>query len=138
MKRYQVGIIGGTGSGKSTLVNLIPRFYDVTAGRVLVDGVDVLFNTFAKSMAGIGAFVSGPRWLINLLRYNMRSQLYAKSLPMPMTSPVECISGPRMMSTPGKRWKGSTASLTQVKPPRRMLQGSSSSRVLPSMTWVAM
>ena len=50
----------------------------------MVDGVDVLFNTFAKSMAGIGAFVSGPRWLINLLRYNMRSQLYAKSLPMPM------------------------------------------------------
>jgi ATP-binding cassette subfamily B protein len=34
-------IIGSTGSGKSTLINLIPRFYDVTAGRVLVDGVDV-------------------------------------------------------------------------------------------------
>ena len=50
----------------------------------VMDGVDVLFNTFAKSMAGIGAFVSGPRWLINLFRYNMRSQLYAKSLPMPM------------------------------------------------------
>ena len=50
----------------------------------VVDGVDVLFNTFAKSMAGIGAFVSGPKWLIYLLRYNMRSQLYAKSLPMPM------------------------------------------------------
>ena len=50
----------------------------------VTDGVDVLFNTFAKSMAGIGAFVSGPRWLVNLLRYNMRSQLYAKSLPMPM------------------------------------------------------
>ena len=50
----------------------------------VVDGVDVLFNTFAKSMAGIGAFVCGPRWLINLFRYNMRSQLYAKSLPMPM------------------------------------------------------
>lgn len=48
------------------------------------DQIDVLFNTFAKSMAGIGAFVSGPRWLINLFRYNMRSQLYAKSLPMPM------------------------------------------------------
>ena len=46
--------------------------------------IDVLFNTFAKSMAGIGAFVAGPRWLINLFRYNMRSQLYAKSLPMPM------------------------------------------------------
>jgi ATP-binding cassette subfamily B protein len=34
-------IVGSTGSGKSTLINLIPRFYDVTAGRVLVDGVDV-------------------------------------------------------------------------------------------------
>ena len=50
----------------------------------VADGIDVLFNTFAKSMAGIGAFVAGPRWLINLFRYNMRSQLYAKSLPMPM------------------------------------------------------
>lgn len=36
-----IGIIGGTGSGKSSLVNLIPRFYDCTEGRVLIDGVDV-------------------------------------------------------------------------------------------------
>lgn len=36
-----IGVIGGTGAGKSTLVNLIPRFYDVTRGRVLVDGADV-------------------------------------------------------------------------------------------------
>ncbi len=36
-----IGVIGGTGSGKSTLVNLIPRFYDATAGQVLVDGMDV-------------------------------------------------------------------------------------------------
>lgn len=36
-----VGIIGGTGSGKSTFINLIPRFYDVVSGRVLVNGIDV-------------------------------------------------------------------------------------------------
>lgn len=42
VKRGQtVGIIGGTGSGKSSLVNLIPRFYDASKGRVLVDGIDV-------------------------------------------------------------------------------------------------
>ncbi len=45
------------------------------------DGVDLIFNTFAKSMASIGGFVAGERWIIELLRYNMRSQLYAKSLP---------------------------------------------------------
>ena len=50
----------------------------------VTEGVDVLFNTFAKSMAGFGAFVTGDRWLINILRYNMRSQLYAKALPLPM------------------------------------------------------
>ena len=42
-----VGIIGGTGSGKTTLINLIPRFYDTFAGQVLVDGVDV--RDFPKS-----------------------------------------------------------------------------------------
>ena len=50
----------------------------------VTEGVDVMFNTFAKSMAGIGAFVAAPRWLVNILRYNMRSQLYAKALPLPM------------------------------------------------------
>jgi glycine C-acetyltransferase len=50
----------------------------------VTEGVDVLFNTFAKSMAGIGAFVASHKYIIDFLRYNMRSQTYAKSLPMPM------------------------------------------------------
>lgn len=50
----------------------------------VIEGVDILFNTFAKSMAGIGAFVASHKYIIDYLRYNMRSQTYAKSLPMPM------------------------------------------------------
>src|SRR5690606_22481029 len=46
--------------------------------------VDVYFGTFAKSMAGIGAFVASTKEVITYLRYNMRSQTFAKSLPMPM------------------------------------------------------
>lgn len=49
-----VGIIGGTGSGKSTLVNLIPRFYDVTTGRVLVDGIDVRGYSFPQLRKKVG------------------------------------------------------------------------------------
>ena len=41
MKGQTIGVIGGTGSGKSSLVNLIPRLYDTTQGEVLVDGVNV-------------------------------------------------------------------------------------------------
>ena len=47
--------------------------------------IDVYFATFAKSMAGIGGFVASTREVINYLRYNLRSQIYAKSLPMAMT-----------------------------------------------------
>jgi glycine C-acetyltransferase len=48
------------------------------------DQIDVYFGTFAKAMAGIGAFVASDEYIINYLRYNMRSQTFAKSLPMPM------------------------------------------------------
>ncbi len=48
------------------------------------DQVDLYFGTFAKSMAGIGAFVAGDPKVIKYLQYNMRSQIFAKSLPMPM------------------------------------------------------
>lgn len=49
-----------------------------------IDGVDIYFGTFAKSMAGIGAFIASTEEITNFLRYNMRSQTFAKSLPMPM------------------------------------------------------
>ncbi|WP_018676350.1 aminotransferase class I/II-fold pyridoxal phosphate-dependent enzyme [Riemerella columbina] len=48
------------------------------------DEIDVYFSTFAKSMAGFGAFVAGNKDIIRYLKYNMRSQIFAKSLTMPM------------------------------------------------------
>lgn len=46
--------------------------------------IDLYFSTFAKSMASIGAFLAGPRVIIDYIRYNIRSQIFAKSLPMPI------------------------------------------------------
>ena len=48
------------------------------------DKIDLYFSTFAKSMAGIGGFIDSNTDIVDYLRYNMRSQTYAKSLPMPM------------------------------------------------------
>ena len=47
------------------------------------DEIDLYFSTFAKSMASIGAFLAGPHTIIDYIRYNVRSQIFAKSLPMP-------------------------------------------------------
>jgi glycine C-acetyltransferase len=49
------------------------------------DEIDIYFGTFAKSMASIGAFISSTEDVVEYLRYNMRSQIFAKSLPMPIT-----------------------------------------------------
>ena len=65
------GTMGPTGAGTHEAQNC----HDV---------VDIYFGTFAKSMAGIGAFVAAKTEIITYLRYNMRSQTFAKSLPMPM------------------------------------------------------
>ncbi len=65
------GTMGPTGAGTSEHFGVM-------------DGVDLYFATFAKAMAGIGGFVAGPEVVINYLRYNMRSQIFAKSLPMAM------------------------------------------------------
>lgn len=50
----------------------------------VTDQIDVYFSTFAKSMAGIGGFFAGNKDVIRYMKYNMRSQIFAKSLPMPM------------------------------------------------------
>jgi len=65
------GTMGATGAGTDELQGV-------------QDGVDIYFSTFAKSMASIGAFISSNEQVTEYLKYNMRSQIFAKALPMPL------------------------------------------------------
>ena len=64
------GTLGATGAGAGE-------------EQLVQDEIDIYFSTFAKSMAGIGAFFAGDPDIMQYLKYNMRSQIFAKSLPMP-------------------------------------------------------
>jgi len=68
---HGIGTLGKTGAGAGE-------------EQGVQDGIDIYFGTFAKSFASIGAFVSSSENVINYLRYNTRSQIFAKSLPMPL------------------------------------------------------
>ncbi|MEE4256130.1 MAG: aminotransferase class I/II-fold pyridoxal phosphate-dependent enzyme [Bacteroidales bacterium] len=65
------GTMGATGAGTDEYLGV-------------QDKVDLYFGTFAKAMAGIGGFVASKKEIIRYLKYNLRSQIFAKSLPMPM------------------------------------------------------
>ena len=65
------GVLGKTGAGAGEFQGI-------------QQDIDVYFATFAKSMASIGAFLAGDKDIIDYLRYNMRSQIFAKSVPMPI------------------------------------------------------
>ncbi|QNK61017.1 aminotransferase class I/II-fold pyridoxal phosphate-dependent enzyme [Pedobacter sp. PAMC26386] len=68
---HGIGVMGFTGAGTGE-------------AQGAQDDIDLYFATFAKSFAAIGAFVSGKKEIIQYLKYNMRSQIYAKALPMPL------------------------------------------------------
>lgn len=71
-KGQTVGIIGGTGSGKTTLVHLLPRFYDVTAGEVLIDGENVRDYPLEKLRAKIGIVLQKSVLFHGTVRDNLR------------------------------------------------------------------
>lgn len=68
---HGIGTMGKTGAGTGE-------------AQGVQDDVDIYFGTFAKSFASIGAFIAGDEDMVRYLRYNMRSQIFAKSLPMPL------------------------------------------------------
>ena len=67
-----LGVLGGTGSGKSTLVHLIPRLYDATGGQVLVDGVDVRDYALENLRAGIGMVLQDTVLFSGTIEDNLR------------------------------------------------------------------
>lgn len=73
---HGIGTMGPTGAGTDEHFGLQSK-------------VDLYFGTFAKAFAGIGGFIAGPKNVINYLRYNMRSQIYAKALPIAMVLGIQ-------------------------------------------------
>lgn len=74
MRGQTVGIIGGTGCGKSTLINLIPRYYDVKSGSVSVDGVNVKDYPFVQLRSQIGIVPQQSILFSGTIRENMKWQ----------------------------------------------------------------
>ena len=67
-----IGVIGGTGSGKTSLVNLIPRFYDITTGKLSVDGLDVRKYPLARLRGKIGVVPQKAVLFYGTIRSNMQ------------------------------------------------------------------
>lgn len=67
-----IGIIGGTGSGKTSLVNLIPRFYDITSGRIEIDGVDIHRYPLGQLRDKIGVVPQKAVLFYGTIRSNMK------------------------------------------------------------------
>nr|WP_101697989.1 ABC transporter ATP-binding protein [Clostridium minihomine] len=137
-----IGIIGGTGSGKSTLVNLIPRFYDVSEGRLLLDGVDVKEYPFAvlRTRVGMvpqqselfsGTICSNLKWgnesakeeeLWKALK-TAQAEDFVRALPQGLSSPVS--QGGKNFSG-GQRQRLTIARTVAGKPQVLILDDSSS------------
>ena len=66
-----MAVVGSSGAGKSTLVHLIPRFFDVTAGRLLIDGRDVRDTTLASLRSQIGVVTQDTVLFNDTVRNNI-------------------------------------------------------------------
>jgi glycine C-acetyltransferase len=95
---HGIGVMGETGAGTGE-------------AQGVQDDIDIYFGTFAKSFALIGAFISADKQVIDFLRYNTRSQVFAKSLPMPLV--VGALKRLEMMRADSSHrenlWKVATA-----------------------------
>lgn len=141
-KGETVGVVGGTGSGKSTLVNLIPRFYDITRGELLIDGIDVKKYPLSQLREKIGIVPQRALLFKGTVRSNMlwgkrdatdeeiwaaletaQAAEFVKKLPEGLDAPVE--QGGRNFSG-GQRQRLTIARAVVMKPEIIILDDSSS------------
>lgn len=137
-----IGVVGGTGSGKTTLINLIPRFYDITEGELLIDGIDIRKYPLSQLREKIGIVPQRALLFKGTIRSNMQwgnknasdSEIWAaletaqaaefvRKLPEGLDSPVE--QGGKNFSG-GQRQRLTIARAIVMKPEILILDDSSS------------
>lgn len=141
-KGETVGVVGGTGSGKTTLINLIPRFYDITEGELLIDGVDIRQYPLSQLREKIGIVPQRAVLFKGTIRSNMQwgnknasdeemwaaletaqAAEFVRKLPDGLNSPVE--QGGKNFSG-GQRQRLTIARAIVMKPEILILDDSSS------------
>lgn len=141
-KGETIGVVGGTGSGKTTLINLIPRFYDITEGELLIDGIDIRQYPLSQLREKIGIVPQRAILFKGTIRSNMQwgkknasdSEIWAaletaqaaefvRKLPDGLDSPVE--QGGKNFSG-GQRQRLTIARAIVMKPEILILDDSSS------------
>lgn len=116
---HAFGVLGATGAGTSE-------------AQGVQQGVDIYFAAFAKAMAGVGGFFAADKEVIDYLKYNMRSQVYAKSLPMAMVvGAIKRLDMIETMPELRERLHANTAALQQGLSDKGFRIGHTSSCVTP-------
>ena len=122
-----IGLVGPSGAGKSTLVNLVCRFYDVTAGSVLIDGVDVRQFPVCEYRQHIGVVLQDPFLFFGTIAENIaygrpdatREEIVAAArVPRPTNSSCGCPMGmTRSWASAARRCQGASGSVFRSPSP---------------------
>ena len=137
-----IGLLGSTGAGKSTLVHLIPRFYDVTGGRVLIDGVDVREYSLSALRSQIGFVLQESVLFSGTVADNLRwggpeesdeaviqasGAVQADEFISAMTDGYEAVLGQRGLTLSGGQKQRACIARALLKKPKILIMDDSTS-----------
>ena len=137
-----IGLLGSTGAGKSSLVGLIPRFYDVTGGRVLVDGIDVKYYNLSSLRSQIGVVLQESVLFTGTIGDNIRwgdpdaddvelkkasAAAQADSYISAMTEGYESMLGQRGLTLSGGQKQRACIARALIKKPKILIMDDSTS-----------